>query len=134
MANFIATLSIPAGTTLVAPARQELVTVAGQLLALRLYVPPGPRGEVYLRLMWRGVQIAPARIGTWWRPNDAILTHPLDQVVSKGDAVFYLEGASPNANFVHAIDFELLVAPAQVQGQSLSTPSLIDRITSLFGG
>lgn len=134
MAIFLARLTVPAATPLTTPASQELQTIAGQLINLRVYIPPGPRGELYLRLFHRGVQIAPSRVGTWWRPDNVVLNFPLDYPISKGDTIFYLQGVSPTASFQHAVDFELFVQPGN-PAQAIGQPSgLLSRISDLFGG
>ena len=134
MAIFLARLTVPSATPLASPVSKELQTIVGQLVNLRLYVPPGPRGELYLRFFHRGVQVAPALAGTWWRPDDVVLNFPLDYPITKGDTVFYLQGASPIASFQHAVDFELTIQPGN-PAQTIGQPSsLLSRIGDLFGG
>jgi len=133
MATFLETLTVPLGTPLDTPVQQELIVTPGSVVALRLYVPPGPRGELYLRLLHRGVQVLPARTGTWWRLDNVVLTQPLDVVVLKGDAFFYLQGASPTASFNHSVDFELIVDPSEKATPALSASTLLERLAGIFG-
>jgi hypothetical protein len=130
MATYLATLTVPAGTALTSPVRQELKVIPGTVTRLRLYVPPGPRHEVYLRLAHGGVQILPARAGTWWRPDAVTLDYDMNYQVGDGDAVFHLEGASPLATFQHSFDFELRVA--DTQGQEQPRPQSF--LAGLLGG
>lgn len=128
MPSFLSTLTVPRGTSLDAPASQSLEIVPGTLDTLRLFVPPGPRGEVYLRLRHGGVQLAPARAGTWWRPDNAVIAVPLGVQVGEGDAIIYLDGASPGANFEHSIIFEAIVLPG---GSTLSSSGLVGLVKKL---
>jgi len=133
MATFLETLTVPAGTPLDTPVQQELIITPGVALVARLYVPPGPRGELYLRLLHRGVQLAPARAGTWWRLDNITVSYPLDVQVSSGDNFFYLQGASPSASFGHTVDFEVVTDPSLTQSAANQPPNIISRLASLFG-
>jgi hypothetical protein len=131
--SFIETLAIPAGTTLLDPSRQELNVVPGRVVLLRLYVPPGPRGEVSLWFLHQFSQLAPAPPKTWDNLDDDIIEYPLHYDVRPGETQFHLCGASPYATFEHSIDFELLVDTATQPGTTTPQLGLTDRLLSALG-
>lgn len=132
MAVFLERLTVPKLTPLATPVSQSLAVVPGTVTQLRLYVPPGPRGTVYLRLLHRGVQVLPARSGTWWRPDNANIPYLVNVPVAPGDEEFFLEGASPNAQYEHNIDFELTVRVADDGQTTGGGGSLLDRLVGLL--
>jgi len=130
---FYETLTIPAGTTVLAPVSQSLTTVPGRVILLRLFVPPGPRGEVALWFKHQNSQLAPAAPKTWDNLDDDIISWPLDYVVGQGETEFHLFGAAPDANFQHDIDFEVLVEAASEASQPTGGPGLTDRLMEFLG-
>ena len=125
--------AIPAGTALLNPVKQALSVVPGRVVLLRLYVPPGPRGEISLWFKHQNSQLAPSPPSTWDRLDGVTLEWPLDYEGSEGETQFHLYAASPDANFQHTIDFELLVEAAE-EAQPTTTPrSIMDRVSGLFG-
>jgi hypothetical protein len=131
---FDSTLTIPAGTDLHSPVSQRVDVLPGLVEMVRIFAPPGPRRECYLRLIHGTAQIAPARAGQWWRPDQVVIEIPLGRKVPPGETVFYLEGASPNANFSHSFDFELQIKVTDKEAVSISLQSIRDRLATLFGG
>lgn len=130
---FSSTLTIPAGTTVLAPEKQELNVVPGRIVFLRLYVPPGPRGEVSLWFKHQNSQLAPAPPKTWDNLDDDVLTYPLDYAVLPGETQFHLYGASPGANFEHAIEFELMIDTSQEQAAIQPPGSLTGKFLNALG-
>lgn len=110
-----------------------LDVMPGRAVSLRVLVPPGPRHEVYLRFLHGRAQIAPCRVGMWFRPDDVLLVYPLDYEVPVGETRFYLEGASPDANFDHAFDFEVLIDVSKEQAPLQPTGSLTGKFLNALG-
>lgn len=136
MAVYVGTLTVSAGVALASPTAEEITLEQGQLLLLRLYIPPGPRGEVYLRFLHRGVQLLPARHGTWWRPDNLVIDYPFQPgyPVPSGDIVFSLEGASPTANYPHSIIFEChILPPEQGTAPTVSTFQKLQNLVTRGG-
>jgi len=129
---FSSTLTIPAGTTLTAPAEQELNVVPGRVVLLRIIVPPGPRGEVDLWLLHQRSQLAPAAPGRWHALDDDILEWPLQYDVGPGETQFHLCGTSPDANFSHGITFELLVDASTPAPETRSPSSLWGKLSNIL--
>ena len=125
-------LTIPAGTGLAAPATLTLRTQPGRLIMFRLYVPPGPRGEVSLWLKHQQSQVAPVPPATWDNLDDDVLEYPLDLPLLVNETDLALCGASPNANFEHNVDFEALVESPDALIGAGTPPSLGSRILGLF--
>lgn len=134
MASFLGTLRTPATTPLSEPAEAELKVTSGKLINVRLYVPPGPRGELNLRLKHRGVQLLPARIGTWFKPDNITIDYKMDYDIMAGDEIFYLEGASPTANFNHTVDFELTVIEPEATVTITGRAGLLGRLQEVMEG
>jgi hypothetical protein len=126
-------LTIPAGTAKASPVESHLRTAPGRLVLVRLYVPPGPRGEVSLWLLHQRSQVAPVPPSTWDNLDDDVLEFPLDLPLPVNETDLTLVGCSPNANFQHAIDFEVLV---DTSGQPAATgivSNVAQRILGVFG-
>lgn len=126
-------LTIPAGTSASDPVEETIRTAPGRLMLVRLYVPPGPRGEVSLWLLHQRSQVAPVPPATWDNLDDDIVEFPLDLPLAINETDITLVGASPNANFQHAIDFEVLVETSGPASQPGVAGSLGARILGLFG-
>lgn len=135
MPIFLDTIVTPKGTTLAAPHNQALIAIPGSLSLVRFHVPPGPRGELYLRLLWGGVQILPARAGTWFRPDNVTLEYTLRPglIIGPGAVLFYMQGASPRANYPHTVDFELHIDSGQsvLSFSDLTDATLQNRLQDL---
>jgi hypothetical protein len=130
---FYAKLTIPAGTTVASPAAQPLSVAPGKIVLARLYVPPGPRGEVSLWLEHNARQFAPVPPGTWDHLDAITLEIPLDYPVPVGEQVITLKATSTNANFEHQVDFEILVDTSFAPLASASPQTLVERVAGLFG-
>jgi len=131
---FSAKLNIQPGTTSDEPASVSVEVAPGRLVKARIYVPPGPRGEIELWLNMALHQIAPVEPGTYRNVDDDILDIPLDLEVSKNESRITLYGIAPYANFEHNIDLELLVDTASSPATPPAAFSLSDRLANLFGG
>ncbi len=132
--HFVASLTVPPGTTASAPAEQELVTAPGIARLLRLYVPPGPRGEVSLYLMHQQRRVAPVPPATWDNLDDDVVDYPLDLALPVAETRFALVGCAPNANFEHTVTFEIHVDTTQAIAIATTSPqTLLARLAGLFG-
>lgn len=130
---FSDTLTIPAGTTDLDCEQQLLAVVPGEVILLRLFVPPGPRGEVRLWFKHQQSQLAPAPPGTWNNLDDDIIEYPLRYPVGPGECEFHLCGSSPNALFSHAIEFELLVDTTPAASDTQTGLSLTNKLLGALG-
>ena len=131
--HFLAALTIPAGTPSSAPASQALITAPGVAKFLRLYVPPGPRGEVALYLQHLERRIAPVPPATWDNLDDDVVEYPLDLPLPFGETRFTLCGYSPTASFQHIISFEIHVDTTPSVTTPASTQSLLSRLAGVLG-
>src|SRR3989304_6455694 len=130
---YYARLTIPAGTPAPAPVEQVLPCRPGRLSLVRLYVPPGPRGEVSVWLLHQRSQIAPVPPATWDNLDDDIMEYPLGLELAINEADISLGGGSPNANFEHAIDFECQVEATAPGFAPSALSELPGRILAIFG-
>lgn len=129
---YFGTLTIPAATPLSTPVETVIETAPGRLVKARIYVPPGPRGEIIVWLNHEQRQIAPVPPYRYSQVDDDIIDVPLDYDVPINQNEFTLLGASPNANFSHRIDVELLVDTSVSSARQVSSQSLIERLSSFF--
>jgi hypothetical protein len=130
--HFGAALTIPAGTPDDAPAESEVVTAPGRAILLRVFVPPGPRGEVHLRLDYMERRVAPVPPATWDNLDDDLVDWPLDIPLPPGETRFTLAGSSPGASFPHTIPWEVHVdttPPAEAPAQSTT---LLGRLAGIL--
>ena len=131
---FQESLTIPAGTAVTNPETQEVTVVPGRAVLLRLYVPPGPRGEVSLWFNHQSSQLAPAPPGSWDALDGVTLEVPLQYDVFDGEEIFTLLGASPNANFDHTIDFEVLVETENAREGGFNLSGIRQALSNVLGG
>jgi len=131
--QFLAALTVPAATSPSSPAMQEIICAPGVAKLLRLYVPPGPRGEVSLYLEHVERQVAPVPPATWDNLDDDVVDYPLDLQLSPGETKFTLCGYSPNANFQHIIPFEIHIDVTPLAEEIASTQSLFARLAGVLG-
>jgi hypothetical protein len=130
---FYASLTVPAGTPPDSPATVELKVVPGRVKLIRLYVPPGPRGEVSLWVLHQTRQLLPVPPGVYQWVDDDIIEVALDYPAAKNETLFTLCASSEFANFPHRIDLEILVDADEAVSNVETSGSLLDRLGDLLG-
>lgn len=132
--HFSGALVIPAGTPASAPATSEIVTAPGRAILLRLFVPPGPRGEVSLYLQYMERRVAPVPPATWDNLDDDLIDWPLDLPLPAAETRFTLAGSSPFANFPHTISWEIHVDTSTPQEAPQQSTTLLGRLAGILSG
>jgi hypothetical protein len=133
MANYIYYLDVPAGTPESDPVEMVIDAVPGTLTRLDVMFPPGPQGEVGIRLLHSRHQIVPSFLGQFLNWDSGIVAVLVDYELPQSDAQLVLQGVSPNASFGHTIGVRLEIEPPQAPGQaSLILPAL-ERVNVLIG-
>lgn len=120
-------------TAFASPASVQLNTTAGLAVLCRIFIPPGPRGEVFPWLLYHSTKIAPVGLGYWENLDDDILTLPLNLELPPHETQFSLYAASPNANFKHTLTLEILVDDLSDKRPSPGSATLLTRLAGLFG-
>jgi hypothetical protein len=130
--HFGASLVIPAATPDTAPALSEIVTAPGRAILLRLFVPPGPRGEISLYLQYMERRLAPTPPATWDNLDDDVVDWPLDIPLPSSETRFALAGSSPTANFAHTVPWEIHVDTTPPEAAPRSSTTLLGRLAGIL--
>jgi len=77
-------VTIPAGTLASAPLLTDLAMPPRTVTAVRVRIPPGPRGLVGWALAVAGTQVIPWNAGAWIVGDDEILDWPLANQIDSG--------------------------------------------------
>lgn len=130
---FYASLVIPAGTADLTPATVEVVVAPGRVKLVRLYVPPGPQGEVKLWLLHQTRQLLPVPPGVYQWFDDHIIEAAIDYPAPANETLFTLCGSSPTANFSHRVDMEISIETDESQAAPASSAGLLSSLADLLG-
>lgn len=130
---FYASLTVPAGTADLAPATVEVTVAPGRVKLVRLYVPPGPQGEVKLWLLHQTRQLLPVPPGVYQWFDDHIIEAAIDYPAPVNETLFTLCGSSPTANFSHRIDLEISVETDESLGVPPSPAGLLNTLAEILG-
>lgn len=120
MANQVAqfTVTVAPGSTPAAPVRTSLSVPPNVApTAVRVRVPPGPRGQVGWRLTTGGVPVFPSN-GAWVVADDEVIEWPLDGVMDSGA---WEVSAYNTGSFSHSILVTFLL-PAPVTAAAVTAP------------
>jgi hypothetical protein len=131
MISYVYTLTVPAGTTKEDPVEQVAALAVGQLRGITLFFPPGPQGEVGIRVLHNRHQLLPALAGQWLAWDSGAVPFDLSFSINAGEQELVIQGHGENANFEHNImvKIDLETAPETVASQPVL--SAIDRVNSV---
>jgi hypothetical protein len=133
MANYVFDLVIPAGTTSNTPAELVVDLIPGRLTRVDAMFPPGPQGEVGVRLLHNRHQIVPSFLGQFLSWDSGLVSIIVNYDIPQSDAQLVVQGRSPNASFSHTVTVRLEIDPyPEQQPASLILPG-IDRVNVLIG-
>jgi len=133
MANYIYYLEIPAGTVEGTPAEMVIDAIPGTLTRVDVMFPPGPQGEVGVRLLHNRHQIVPSFLGQFLSWDSGIVAVIVNYELPQSDAQLVLQGVSPNASFNHTVGIRLEIDPYPDQEPSSLIVPGMDRVNVLIG-
>lgn len=134
MATYIINLSVPAGTTAAGPVEETVTLPSGVLAYVAVFFPPGPQGEVGVRLLHNRSQFYPSRVGQWAAWDSGQIQSRVNLPLGLGDADIVIQGKSPDANFDHEITVKLDVEAAAPVFDPVGLTDGMDRALRLLEG
>ncbi len=134
MATYFYTLTVPAGTTAGTPAEESVTLPAGVLSQVTIFFPPGPQGEVGVRLLHNRSQVFPARANQWAAWDSGAVSAKINLPLAVGDTGIVVQGKSPDANFDHEITVQFDVNTSGLPLEPVDIPDALDRVEVLLGG
>ena len=134
MPVYVFEVAVPAGTLAASPVEQVFMLPVGTLNRVEIFFPPGPQGEVKVRMLLNGTQIYPSETGQWIAWDAGAVDASLALDVPYGENQVKVQVCSPNANFAHTITVKIDVSTVlQYEGGSVSL-DLSERMARIMGG
>ena len=109
-----------------------LLSTPGVLSSVALFFPPGPQGEVALRLLHNRSQLLPARMGQWLNWDSGVVTIALNFPLGEKDYQCVLQAKAPNANYAHELMVKFDVAPNSAYNPLSAAVNDLDRINEML--
>ena len=128
MPSYIYDLDIPAGTTAETPAEVVADLPAGKLTGLTVFFPPGPQGEVGVRVLHNRHTICPSQDGQWLAWDSGAVFIPMAHWLLQNEQQLVMQGQAPQANFAHRIMFKIDVDVAAQTTATSPTVYDLDRV------
>jgi len=103
--RFVKTLTVTAGATEAEPSTTAIRVIQGKITHLEIEFRPGCAWYVYVVIMDRILQIAPANPEQAFCCDDRTMSFTMNYPVNDPPYEFILSGWSPGANYDHKITF-----------------------------
>ena len=132
MPSYLFSLAVPAGTTEAAPVEQVVELAPGNLKAVTFLFPPGPRGEVGVRLLHNRHTLYPSRNNQWFAWDAGEVKVELDHELIQGETSLVIQAKSPTANFAHDIGVKLDLQPSSAPDTGLDEQAEAERVWNLI--
>jgi len=133
MPAFTIVLDIPAGTPKSYPVSEYVDCVPGILRRLTFFFPPGPQGEVGVRLCHNDNPIAPSRGGLWLAWDSGAVVIDVSYPLLVNDVRLYLVGHAEGAVFKHSVSVLCEVDTSEIPAAASPILNVIDRVGRLLG-
>lgn len=126
-------LTIPAGTTEEAPVKLEMTLAKGILQTVRLFFPPGPRGEVNVIIEGNSSQIYPSNEEGTFNADNLYINFDDYYEILQPPFRFTAKGWSPTADYEHTIRIQIGVIENRVAVVSIRLAKSFDKFFKLVG-
>ena len=126
-------LTIPAGTAKSSPAVQRMKMTHGVIHDVRIYYPPGPRGEVDVAIFEGGHQVYPTNRGGSFNADNVYIN--FGDYYELFDAPYELtaKGWAPDADYDHTIRIEIGLIESKIALASLTVARGLERFFKAIG-
>jgi len=126
-------LTIPAGTTEAAPAEQRMRLTHGVIHTVRLYFPPGPRGEVNVQIYAGNYQLYPTNPGGSFNADNLYIAFDDYYELLRGTYELTAKGWAPDAVYQHVIRVEIGLLESRIALASLRVAKGLDKFFKTLG-
>jgi len=131
--RYVYELTIPADTSIAAPAECPARLVTGRIKQVEIAFPPGPAAMVKVVILDRLLQISPANSEMYHAWDDYTEVFSMDYKLDDPEPTLTLMGWSTDTKYSHKVTFRFDVVPksgdekAVLLAQMLAAPVLISR-------
>lgn len=126
-------LTIPAGTAQASPAEQVMKLTHGVVHTVRLYFPPGPRGEVNVAIFESGHQVYPTNRGGVFNADNVYISFDDYYELFRAPYRLVAKGWAPDADYEHTVRIELGVIESKIALASLKVARGLEKFLKVIG-
>jgi hypothetical protein len=126
-------LTITAGTTEANPAEQEMKLTHGVIQTVRLFFPPGPRGEVNVAIYHQEHQLYPTNPGGAFNADNVYISFDDYFELFSPPYVLLARGWAPTASYNHTVRIEIGVIESKIALIGLRVAKALDKFFNILG-
>ena len=126
-------LTITAGKTEASPATQKMKLTHGVIHTVRIYFPPGPRGEVNVAIFEGGSQIYPTNRGGEFNADNLYINFDDFYELFRAPYELVAKGWSPDASYDHTVRIEVGILESRIALASLKLARGLERFLKALG-
>lgn len=125
--------TIPAGTAQTSPATKRMKLAHGIIHTVRVFFPPGPRGEVSFQVFEGGHQVYPTNQGGVFNADNVYISSEDYYELTRAPYELVAKGWSPSATYDHTVRIQFGLLESKIALATLRIASGMEKFFKALG-